>query len=112
MLVLLDTAVLLRLFERLDPNYGDIQAAFKLLWTRGDEPVIAPQNAFLLRTAEVEHLPIGQAFEPRRRGRVVHVRLERQSQPDVDVSEEHRPRPLIPQRARRSVGVCPDGLRG
>ncbi|HEY3968790.1 MAG TPA: PIN domain-containing protein [Planctomycetaceae bacterium] len=45
MRVLLDTGVLLRLFERLDPNYTDIQAALKLLWTRGDEPVIAAQNA-------------------------------------------------------------------
>jgi len=45
MLVLLDTGVLLRLFERLDPSYANIQAAVKLLWTRGDEPVIAAQNA-------------------------------------------------------------------
>jgi predicted nucleic acid-binding protein len=45
MLVLLDTGVLLRLFERLDPNYANIQTGIKLLWTRGDEPVIAPQNA-------------------------------------------------------------------
>lgn len=45
MLVLLDTGVLLRLFERLDANYADVQAVLKLLWARGDEPVIAPQNA-------------------------------------------------------------------
>ena len=45
MLVLLDTGVLLRLFERLDPNYKAVQAAVKLLWARGDEPVIAAQNA-------------------------------------------------------------------
>lgn len=38
MLVLLDTGVLLWLFERLDPNYSTIQAALKLLWTRGDKP--------------------------------------------------------------------------
>ncbi|MGO9112199.1 MAG: type II toxin-antitoxin system VapC family toxin [Thermoguttaceae bacterium] len=43
--VLLDTGVLLRLFERLDPNFSDIQAVLKLLWTRGDELVITPQNA-------------------------------------------------------------------
>ncbi|HTI51531.1 MAG TPA: PIN domain-containing protein, partial [Planctomycetaceae bacterium] len=45
MLVLVDTGVLLRLFERQDPNYSAVQGALKLLWTRGDEPVIAPQNA-------------------------------------------------------------------
>jgi predicted nucleic acid-binding protein len=45
MLVLIDTGVLLRLFERLDPNYRDIQAALRLLWTCGDTPVIAAQNA-------------------------------------------------------------------
>ena len=45
MLVLLDTGILLRLFERRDPNYGDIKAALRLHWARGDEPVIAPQNA-------------------------------------------------------------------
>ena len=45
MLVLLDTGVLLRLFERLDPNYKTVQAAVKFLWARGDEPVIAAQNA-------------------------------------------------------------------
>ncbi|MSR58665.1 MAG: PIN domain-containing protein [Planctomycetaceae bacterium] len=45
MLVLIDTGVLLRLFERLDPNYGDVQAALKRLWSHGDEPVIAAQNA-------------------------------------------------------------------
>jgi hypothetical protein len=33
MLVLLDTGVLLRLFGRLDPNYGEIQAALKLVCT-------------------------------------------------------------------------------
>jgi predicted nucleic acid-binding protein len=43
--VLLDTGVLLRLFERQDPNYNDVQAAIRVLWTRGDELVIAPQNA-------------------------------------------------------------------
>ncbi len=43
--VLLDTGILLRLFERLDPNYSDLQAVLKLLWTRGDELVITPQNA-------------------------------------------------------------------
>jgi predicted nucleic acid-binding protein len=45
MQVLLDTGVLLRLFERQDSHYGDVQAALKLLWSRGDEPVIAAQNA-------------------------------------------------------------------
>jgi predicted nucleic acid-binding protein len=45
MLVLLDTGVLLRLFERLDSNYSTVQAALKLLWARGDEPAIAAQNA-------------------------------------------------------------------
>lgn len=45
MLVLLDTGILLRLFERLDPNYLTVQATRKLLWQRGDEPVIAAQNA-------------------------------------------------------------------
>ena len=43
--VLLDTGVLLRLFERLDPNYSDVRAVLKLLWARGDEMVITPQNA-------------------------------------------------------------------
>ena len=37
--------ILLRLFERLDPNYSDVQAVLKLLWTRGDELAIMPQNA-------------------------------------------------------------------
>ena len=45
MLVLLDTGILLRIFERLDPNYSDLQALLKLLWTRGDELVITSQNA-------------------------------------------------------------------
>src|SRR5437899_1015392 len=45
MQVLVDTGILLRLFDRLDPNYGEIQAALRLLWTRGDMPVITPQNA-------------------------------------------------------------------
>lgn len=45
MVVLIDTGVLLRLFDRLDPNYGDVQTAIKLLWTRGDAPAITPQNA-------------------------------------------------------------------
>jgi predicted nucleic acid-binding protein len=45
MAVLLDTGVLLRICERLDPNYNDVRAALKLLWARGDELVIAPQNA-------------------------------------------------------------------
>ena len=45
MLVLLDTGILLRLFARLDPNYAEVQAALRLLWTRGDQPVIVPQNA-------------------------------------------------------------------
>ena len=45
MLVLLDTGILLRLFERLDPHHRDIQTAVKLLWNRGDVPAIVPQNA-------------------------------------------------------------------
>ena len=45
MLVLLDTGILLRLFARLDPHYAEVQAALRLLWTRGDQPVIVPQNA-------------------------------------------------------------------
>jgi predicted nucleic acid-binding protein len=45
MRVLLDTGVLLRLFERSDPNYSDIRAALKLLWSRNEELLIAPQNA-------------------------------------------------------------------
>ena len=45
MQVLIDTSVLLRLFDRLDPSYDQIQAALRLLWTRGDAPVITPQNA-------------------------------------------------------------------
>lgn len=44
MRVLLDTGILLRLFDRSDPNYSDICAARKRLWSRGDEPVITPQN--------------------------------------------------------------------
>ncbi len=43
--VLLDTGVLLRLFERLDPNYGDVRAVLKLFWARSIELVITPQNA-------------------------------------------------------------------
>jgi predicted nucleic acid-binding protein len=42
--VLLDTGVLLRIFERLDPHYSDVRAVLKLLWARGDELVITPQN--------------------------------------------------------------------
>jgi predicted nucleic acid-binding protein len=45
MQVLIDTGILLRLFDRLDPGYDGIQAALRLLWTRGDDPVITPQNA-------------------------------------------------------------------
>ena len=40
-----DTGILLRLFERLDPNYSDLQAVLKSLWTRGEELVVTPQNA-------------------------------------------------------------------
>jgi predicted nucleic acid-binding protein len=44
MLVLLDTNILLRLFERADPNYRDIRAVLTLSWGRGDELVTTPQN--------------------------------------------------------------------
>ena len=43
--VLLDTGVLLRMFERLDPNYSDVRAVLKLLWARNVELVMTPQNA-------------------------------------------------------------------
>jgi hypothetical protein len=42
MQVLLDTGILLRLFERLDPHHRDIQAALRVIWNRGDVPVITP----------------------------------------------------------------------
>jgi len=45
MRVLLDTGILVRLFERFDPNYSDIRAVLRLLWSRYDELVITPQNA-------------------------------------------------------------------
>ena len=45
MRVLLDTGILLRVFERSDPNYRDIRAVLKLLWSRDDELVTTPQNA-------------------------------------------------------------------
>lgn len=45
MLVLLDTGILLRLFDRLDPHYSEIRASIRLLRANGDEAVIAPQNA-------------------------------------------------------------------
>ena len=44
MLVLLDTNVLLRLFDRSDPNYGMVQTALKVLWAQRHQPVIVPQN--------------------------------------------------------------------
>jgi len=44
MLVLLDTNVLLRLFDRRDPNYEVVQTALKVLWAERHQPVIVPQN--------------------------------------------------------------------
>jgi predicted nucleic acid-binding protein len=45
MRVLLDTGILLRVFDRNDANYNDIREVLKRMWNRGDEPVTAPQNA-------------------------------------------------------------------
>ena len=40
----MDTNVLLRLFDRSDPNYGMVQTALKVLWAQRHQPVIVPQN--------------------------------------------------------------------
>ena len=44
MLYLVDTDVLLRLFDRSDPNHGAIRTALKLLRSHGHSLVTTPQN--------------------------------------------------------------------
>lgn len=44
MLYLVDTDVLLRLFDRSDPNHGAIRTALKLLRSQGHSLVTTPQN--------------------------------------------------------------------
>jgi predicted nucleic acid-binding protein len=45
MLVLVDTGILLRLFEANDPQHGVVRGALRILRARGDTLVIAAQNA-------------------------------------------------------------------
>jgi predicted nucleic acid-binding protein len=45
MTVLVDTGILLRLLERTDPQHGLVRQAVRLLRQRGEQLVMAPQNA-------------------------------------------------------------------
>lgn len=45
MLVLLDTGILLRLFDRSDTNHSAVRESLRLLHRLGHQPVIAVQNA-------------------------------------------------------------------
>jgi hypothetical protein len=64
-----------------------------------------PQETLLRHSAKKTHL-IRQGIEPGLRGGLMDVRVERQSEPDINVGEKHLPRPESPRCVRRLDSRC------